>query len=141
MQIPKWIIGSCLVFLPYTAYAYPEGVLYWITSQYPENFFEYVNDNAVSNGATFALDYGCRQSHGGSGTYTGNVRIDSSANDFPAQKGGWCRNQTFIGIMDGAYYTAYLYCNGDRRDMFDDSDCQIATIPPEKNFGGPTCSE
>lgn len=141
MHISKWIILSCLVFVPLTAFAQPEGMLYWAMDQYPEQFFQYTSDEETSNGAISAMDYGCRQFNGGSGTYTGNIRIDGSGNNFPAQKGGWCQNRTYIGIMDGAYYTTYLYCNGNKRDIFDDSDCQGTAIPPEKNFGGPCSSE
>ena len=121
-------------------FAYPEGVLYWATEQYPNNTFLYDSGEEYT-GAVAALDYACQQYSGSNGTYTGEVRIDASANNYPAQKGGWCRNHhPYVGTVDGAYYTAYLYCNGIQRDMFDDfSPCEppAPAVDSKKNFGKP----
>ena len=65
----------CLVFVPLTAFAQPEGMLYWAMDEYPEQYFQYTSDEATYNGAISALDYGCRQFNGGSGTYTGTIKI------------------------------------------------------------------
>lgn len=120
------------------AQAYPEGELYWATENYPDQTFLY---DPVENyqGAVAALDYACQQYYGSNYEY---FQIDSSANNFPAQKGGWCYYHTIVGPMPGAYYTAYLYCNDVKRDMFDDySPCEAPTpsLDKNKNLGQPPC--
>jgi len=125
-------LGMFQCLLPSMALAEPVGQLYWKTSQYPESFFAYTNDSATYNGAFAALHYGCLQNNGGNGNYTGGVSIDIS---FEAEVDGWCLNRTFIGVVPGAHYTAFLYCNGVKRDMFDNSPCQPPPIRPENNFG------
>ncbi len=38
------------------------------------------------------------------GTYTVEVRIDASANSYPAPKGSWCRNyHPYVGTINVAY--------------------------------------
>jgi len=134
-------LASCIVPVP-EVIAYPEGELYWATEEYPNNTFLYDSEESYT-GAVAALDYACQQYSGSNGTYTGEVRIDASANDYPAQKGGWCRNHhPYVGTVDGAYYTAYLYCNGIQRDMFDDStpcEAPVPTLDQNKNLGKPPC--
>ena len=118
--------------------AAPEGQLYWLVETYPDQFFLH-NPADTYHGAMPAIDYACRQNSGGAGTYTGTVNMHTSGNNFPAQKGGWCRNQTIIGVFDGAYYSAYSYCNGEKREQLDDSIC-VAPTPPfevELNLGPP----
>ncbi|HID70166.1 MAG TPA: hypothetical protein EYP35_06850 [Desulfobacterales bacterium] len=120
------------------ALACPEGELYWATENYLDQTFLYdpVEDY---QGAVAALDYACQQYYGSNYEY---FQIDSSANNFPAQKGGWCYYHTIVGPMPGVYYTAYLYCNEVKRDMFDDySPCEALTPPLDKNknLGKPPC--
>jgi len=125
--------------LPLSVLAYPEGQLYWATENYPEQTYNY-DPSATYEGALGPLDYACQQ-NSGSGTYTGEVMIDNSANNFPAQKGGWCMNHhPYVGDIQGNYYTAYLYCNGVQRDMFDDTTpCEppAPEVSPDKNLGQP----
>ncbi len=125
--------------LPLSALAYPVGQLYWATENYPDQTYLY--DAVVTyKEAISPLDYACQQNSGSNGTYTGDVMIDTSANNFAAQKGGWCMNHhPYVGNIQGNYYTAYLYCNGEQRDMFDDSPCSppAPVIEPNKNLGQP----
>ncbi len=139
----SFIIFSLFMVSVSLVFAYPEGELYWATEDYPDNTFLYDSGEAYT-GAVAALDYACQQYHGSNGgTYTGEVHIDASANNYPAQKGGWCIvNYPYIGWMDAAYYTAYLYCNGIKRDMLDDNpvcEAPAPTLDPNKNLGHPPC--
>ena len=134
----KGIILALAAIIPTIGFAYPKGQLYWATEQFPDHYFEYTQTAIDYNGALYVLDYACRQNSGSSGAYNGTIDIDASANNFPAQKCGWCINNTFIGPMDGAYYTASLYCNGELRQIYDTSPCTSTALVPENNFG-PGC--
>jgi hypothetical protein len=113
--------------------------LYWKTDTYPDVISLY-DDSATYKGAVATINYACTQSSG-FGQYTGNVMIDGRANNFPAQKGGWCLNRTIAGTLPGNYYTTYLYCNSVKRDMMDASTCPQPTEPIDKesNMGRPSC--
>jgi len=119
-------------------FAFPTGVLYWATTNYPDQFYTY-DIIKPYNGAVDAIDYACRQSPG-TGTYSGTVRVILS---FPAATTGYCRNTRpfFPGAFDGNLYTADLYCNGERRiDEMDDSPCQSTDVINIKgNLGSPQC--
>lgn len=120
----------------------PQGQLYWATETYPL-FYVVRNTTLPNNGAYAVLEHACQQ-YPGNGTYTGVVRIDTHANDFPAQVGGYCRIRRPLipTTMDGQLYVAYLYCNGEKRDMMDDlSPCAPPALGPEKeaNLGPPPC--
>jgi len=120
----------CLLF-PLRSYAFPEGQLYWLVVNYPSHFVVY--DISCSDGyqcAKDALIYACQQYSGSAGTFTSAIDMDNYANNFPAQKGGWCINHTSYGDFDGEYYLANLYCNGEKRiDPLDDSSCAMPPSP------------
>ena len=129
-------------FLPSAQADPPVGQLYWATETYP-SFYTIRNTTLPNNGAYAVLEYACQQ-YPGNGTYTGVVRIDTHANDFPAQVGGYCRIKRPLipTTMDGQLYTAYLYCNGQQRDMMDDlTPCLAPVQEPNKeaNLGQPPC--
>ena len=119
----------------------PEGALYWITEEYPNNYFLY-DEVAQHTGAVAAIDYACTQESGSNGNYTGRVDMYDTSND--TEKAGWCINQHpfFPGDVNGEYYTAYLYCNGVKRLLNDMSTCEpsVPQIIDENNLGTP-CEE
>lgn len=119
-------------------FAGPEGQLYWLIGDNQENFFLY-NTFDLYHGAENAIDQACLQAPG-IGTYSREIRVPSSL-DFPAEKAGYCQNtRPFVpGTFDGNLYYASLYCNGEKREMMDDSSCD-APSPPldlELNQGSP----
>ena len=139
----SFIIFSLFMVSVSLVFAYPEGELYWATEDYPDNTFLY-DSGETYTGAMAALEYACQQDPGGSssGTYTGQVDIDSQ--NFPAEKVGACQIHYpgFPNSFDGNSYTAYLYCNGIKRDMLDDNpvcEAPAPTLDPNKNLGHPPC--
>ncbi|MBI3562866.1 MAG: RHS repeat-associated core domain-containing protein [Gammaproteobacteria bacterium] len=126
-------ILGCLLF--FCGVTYVQAALDWRVANYPTQPFPY-NTALLYNGAYAALDYACLQNDGqATGTYSRSVQLNEN---FPAKKAGWCLVNTFIGQVQGAYYGAELYCNGQlRTDIFNDTPCPdmpAASIP--KNNGG-----
>ncbi|MCB2217243.1 hypothetical protein [Desulfofustis glycolicus] len=119
-------------------YAGHEGQLYWLVGDDQENFFLY-NTFDLYQGAENAIDQACLQAPG-IGTFSGEIRVPSSLN-FPAEKAGYCQNNRPLvpGTFDGNLYYAFLYCNGDKREMMDDSSCEVpsAVLDLESNQGPP----
>lgn len=119
-------------------FAYPENQLYWVVEEYPTDFFLY-ETSTTYNGAEDAIKHACSESPG-SGTYSGSIRILTSSNNFPAEKAGYCQITSLgVGPFDGNLYYAYLYCNGEKREQMDDSDCLPPPPPftPNRNLGPP----
>ncbi len=119
-------------------FAGPEGLLYWLIGDDQESFFLY-NTFDLYHGAENAIDQACLQAPG-IGTYSGEIRVPSSL-DFPAEKAGYCQNtRPFVpGTFDGNLYYAFLYCNGEKREMMDDSSCDVpySSLDHELNQGHP----
>jgi hypothetical protein len=121
--------------------AEPTGALYWKTTGYPNEFFLY-NTTDTYNGAVAAFDYACRQ-NAGTGTYSGAVEVLGASINFPAEKAAYCLNTMpfYPGTFEGALYYTYLYCNGAKRERFDDNTCEqpVAEVNRDKNYGPPPC--
>jgi hypothetical protein len=124
-----------IILQPCFSSAAPEGELYWVVETYPDQFFLH-NTTDTYNGAEPAIDYACQQSPG-TGTYTGDVRMLDSSTNYPAEKAGYCRNtRPFVPTpFDGNLYTAYLYCNGEKREQMDNSPCESPAFDPDHNLG------
>ena len=120
----------------------PVDQLYWKTDEYPEETFLY-NTTDPYNGAVASIDYACLQYAGNNGTYTNAVDMADSSVNFPAEKAGYCllKRPFFPGTFRGQLYYTYLYCNGEKREMMDDSPCQQAIEPydPDRNLGPAVC--
>ena len=120
----------------------PLGQLYWKTNEYPDETFLY-NTTDQYNGAVASIDYACTQYAGSSGTYTNSVDMADSSINYPAEKAGYCLLQRpfFPGTFQGQLYYTYLYCNGEKRTMMNDSPCQqpLETYEPNRNFGPALC--
>lgn len=119
----------------------PLNELYWKINEYPGETFQYIEAEEYQGGK-IAIDYACQQNAGSSGTYTGTVLTYNSSGSFPAQKSGYCmlRRPFIPGTYQGRYYTASLYCNGEKKEMMDNSPCNGADeIEKNKNEGPPEC--
>ena len=109
----------------------PYGQLYWKTSDGSSQWFAY-DGSAQDQGAVAAIDYECRLSPG-SGTFTGNITMAQTIN-VATRKTGTCEVNRLGLILPGNSYTAYLYCNGERRtDDFDDGPCEHVIISADVN--------
>ncbi len=133
---------ALLTFSPRLLTAHPEGELYWIVEDYPDISFPHTTTETY-NGAENAIDYACTQ-NAGIGTYSGNIQILNSSMNFPAQKGGYCQNSKpfFPGTFNGNFYVAFLYCNGEKRELMDDTPCAMPpeSLIKERNLG-PFCPD
>ncbi len=116
----------------------PVNQLYWATENYPTEY-KLWDESLPYEGGYEALDYACRQNPG-SGTYANTVQIENSWGDLPAEKAGYCKvwRDNLPGTYYGALYYAYLYCNGVKRDMMDNTSCQsqVPELDRNANLGG-----
>ncbi len=130
------------LYTPYPLHSAEQPVnrLYWATEEYPTEYVLW-DEGQPYEGGYAALDSACRQNPGG-GTYTGVVQIVNSSGNLPGMKTGYCkvRKGVLPGTYFGALYSAYLYCNGVKRDMMDNTSCQpqAPELDPNANLG-PGC--
>lgn len=111
----------------------PVNKLYWATEEYPTEYVLW-DKNQPYEGGYAAIDHACRQNPG-RGVYTGAVQIVNSSGDLPGKKTGYCKVRIggWPGTQLGALYSAYLYCNGVKKDMLgEDMTCRPQVPEPER---------